>query len=39
MCIHQIVVFSHAQTLIKRISLIIVEHGMDHIVKGWVSCL
>ncbi len=30
---------SHAQTFLKRISFIIVEHGMDHVVEGWVTCL
>jgi hypothetical protein len=31
--------FSHAQTFLRNISFIIMEHGMDHIVKGWVTCL
>ncbi len=31
--------FSHAKTFLKRISFIIVEHGMDHIMEGWVTCL
>ncbi len=31
--------FSHAQTFFKRISFITVEHGMDHIVEGWITCL
>jgi hypothetical protein len=31
--------FSHAQTFLKMTSFIIVEHGMDHIVEGWVTCL
>jgi hypothetical protein len=35
---HQIV-REHAQTLFKRVSFITIEHGMDHIVKGWVTCL
>ncbi len=31
--------FSHAQTFLKKISFITMEHGMDHIVDGWVTCL
>jgi hypothetical protein len=31
--------FSHAQTFLRRISFITVEHGMDHIVEGWITCL
>ncbi len=27
------------QTFIKKISFITVEHGMDHIMEGWVTCL
>ncbi len=31
--------FSHAQTFFKRISFNIVKHGMDHIMKGSITCL
>ncbi len=31
--------FSHAQIFLRRISFITVEHGMDHIVEGCVTCL
>jgi hypothetical protein len=31
--------FSHAHTFIKRIWFITMEHGMDHIVEGWATCL
>jgi hypothetical protein len=30
--------FSHAQTLFRKISFITVEHGMDHIMEGWITC-
>ncbi len=39
MCKHKIVVISHTQTLFMNISFIIVEHGIDHIVEHWVTCL
>ncbi len=39
MCKHQIVVIFTCTTFLKRISFINVEHGMDHIVEGWVTCL
>ncbi len=31
--------FSHASILCKKLSLSIVEHGMNLIVEGWHSCL
>jgi hypothetical protein len=39
MCKHQIVVIFTCTDISQKESFITMEHGMDHIMEGWVTCL